>query len=1131
MLLAARWLLLALWLLASTFQAPWRGTALAGPNSGSLDDDTKPSTMASMMLGTHNRTFQRRGEGSRCSITPRRGADTHCNLQYPRKNYGSGLVGPPGATLPPRAVKRSYKRAFARARHAGWTFYKGQLLTLPKLGVPEPHRQPPCPHPHPAHLAPKASSRRAAVLTWNAGGLASEIYHDLLAWLCTQKVDIALIQGTRWRDERTWKTHEYSVIQSGEDSGQSPSHGGLLVFISDRICQFDAISYAVIVPGRLMHVKCHLDNKQSVDIVNLYQYPDAQTQSRHRPLAARGEIWTQLDQLLHRLARRNITIVAGDFNCPLAPGHNMKHVPADIHDLAELTKKYYLQSVRTYDKGPTYIGPQGSSCIDHILIPQAKLDAHGRLGRALPDFPVASWRTCRDHIPVICSISLGWKCWFHKPPHKHVLTKHTKQALFEAWQHRTFEWTRLQDTLSQDLQTIPTQLTQLATLKHKLLSKCHHALRTPSTSTAKPAPKHRSIIAQLWHSYGIVRRTNVTTTMALFEAWKHASRLQALKKRLSASCRHAKAQRLHQAVADAHHAALRHDTRTVFAIIRKITPRQPYRTIRLRGPKGEAIPAFEEGRQLVEHFQTVFQSTTYSPPLNMGQLSHLPFTFDALVNGFHKAPITKAVGPCSLPNLMLRLLAEPLAEWLWPALTDAWCNHENPPIPQDWKDAWLVLLAKRLVKQPKDIRPIALTDSIGNTVLGLLTQELKPQILPAILRQPIFAFVPARGTLEALMFACDHCRQVRPACESVSPSYWRRAHHTAIPMICGGMILSLDMSQAFDRLPRTILAKGFAMLEVDPQLSQFFLKWLDQASYHFDHRKITNTVLTSQGVRQGCKASPIEWTIFLYTLLARLDDALQTSHATSWVAKHLLTYADDLLAKWSFFNKEEIHEAVRQIGVILDVLETIGMHINTTKSVILIRLSGKHSRAIKKKLFTKQQGQTGLLIPRAHGPATFLPIVHQHSYLGIKISFHQFEDYTLQYRLHIGRIAFLRLRPWLLKRHSYPLDLRLQLWQACIRSSCLHGLQATGLTPGGLQKLHRHLVADLRRIARSPSHITHETTADLLQRLNVPMPLVHLQEHWHQQYERFQIRWQGLPTGDFLLNFDMQAHHCHIMQV
>ena len=278
MLLAAlrRWLfLLLLW--AALAAVP------AGPKSGALGRCSWPRGLLMTLGQTNQKTPRRRGEGSRCAIPPREGvAPTIVANQTPQKSYGKGLVGPHGATLPPRAVKRSYRRALARARHAGWTFYRGQLLTLPKLGAPEPCQPLQFPRPHPGQLLPKASSRRASVVTWNAGGLTTEVYHDMLAWLCSQKVDIALLQGTRWREERTWRTHGYSIIQSGEDPCSSPSHGGLMIFIFERICNFDAISYSVLLPGRLMHVKCRV-GEHNIDIVNLHQYPDAHNQSRLRP--------------------------------------------------------------------------------------------------------------------------------------------------------------------------------------------------------------------------------------------------------------------------------------------------------------------------------------------------------------------------------------------------------------------------------------------------------------------------------------------------------------------------------------------------------------------------------------------------------------------------------------------------------------------------------------------------------------------------------------------------------------------------------------------------------------------------------------------------------------------------------
>ena len=291
-------------------------------------------------------------------------------------------------------------------------------------------------------------------------------------------------------------------------------------------------------------------------------------------------------------------------------------------------------------------------------------------------------------------------------------------------------------------------------------------------------------------------------------------------------------------------------------------------------------------------------------------------------------------------------------------------------------------------------------------------------------------------------------------------------------------MLSLDMSQAFDRLPRHHLATGMQMLNIDPLLSQLFLKWLDQATYHFQHRRVPCSVTTTQGVRQGCKASPL-WTIFLAFLLARLDAALTPPDQPSWIKEHLITYADDILAMWVVQSQPQVSIAVMQMGTILDLLEAFGMHVNTAKSVVILRLSGRQSKTFKKKLLYKTAHGYSIRIPRANGTHTFLPVVTQHVYLGIQIGYHSFEDQTVAHRLKIGRTTFLRLRAWLLKRHTFPLHLRLALWIAYVRSACIHGLQATGLTFGGALKLHRHFAGDRRRIARSLAYITRESTVDL----------------------------------------------------
>ena len=819
---AAAWRAVVLLALTLASSQPWAlqfGSGPAGPKSGTFDRTTQAWAPLQPLGNRDKKLIKGRGEGSRRTMAPRGGTESILPpLRSSQNKHGLGQAEPPGAPLRPRAVKRSLQRALGRATREGWTFYKGQLLTLPKISARVMQGSAPMPSMgFRTQCMPKPKSKRAALFTWNAGGLTSEIYNDLLAWLQMQQIDFAAIQGTRWHGERTWQAAGYSIIQSGSQEGRSHDHSGLLTLISDRVCHFDNLSYSIISPGRLMHVKCKIGHN-SVDFVNFYQHPDTITKSRPKPMEARGVLCTKLDKLLHCLARRNI--LAGDFNCPLVQaGQRPQHAPADTMELMEITKKYYLCSVTTQDPRPTYISPQGSTCIDFIFVPQAKLDAHGRLGRTLPEFPVASWRPCRDHVPVVSSVSLGWKCWYHQARCTHQLPKTSKQVLYDAWKDQTSQWTVMQASLSESVQATPPSLSNLPALQSDLLLKCHAMLRTDK-GPLRPHTPHRSIIAQLWHSYGILKQTQTCSMQSLFKAWTHFARLHRLKRRLSQSCKTVKVQRLQRAVTEAAAAAQRHDTRKVFEIIRKLTPKQPFRAIRLRGPSGEAMPAHDECKQFEAHFEAVFQCTQPFKAPDLNQIAALPFTFDDLTHALANAPVTKAVGPRSLPNLLLRMLALPLAEWIWPALEHAWCS-QVPSIPQEWRDAWLVLLAKRSVRAPGDVRPIALTDSIGRTILGLLTKALKPVVLPSLQKLPIFAFIPQRGTLEALMFVSQHCREVRQQCEQAGHTYWRQTRGIQAPPLRGGMMLSLDMSQAFDRLPRDKLATGFT--RVSDALSQFFL--------------------------------------------------------------------------------------------------------------------------------------------------------------------------------------------------------------------------------------------------------------------------------------------------------------------
>ena len=175
------------------------------------------------------------------------------------------------------------------------------------------------------------------------------------------------------------------------------------------------------------------------------------------------------------------------------------------------------------------------------------------------------------------------------------------------------------------------------------------------------------------------------------------------------------------------------------------------------------------------------------------------------------------------------------------------------------------------MKTANDTRPIALTDGLGKVILGVLTAAIKPKVMPTFNQLPIFAFIPGRGTEEAIMHVFQHCRQIRTQCENHNGSFWRRVAGASPESLAGGALLSLDMSKAFDKLPRHMLHEGFQLTAVPPTIAQLFLHWLQGAQYHLSHCGVNCTICSTRGVRQGCKASPLEWTLFLCAVLQRLD--------------------------------------------------------------------------------------------------------------------------------------------------------------------------------------------------------------------------------------------------------------------
>ena len=82
----------------------------------------------------------------------------------------------------------------------------------------------------------------------------------------------------------------------------------------------------------------------------------------------------------------------------------------------------------------------------------------------------------------------------------------------------------------------------------------------------------------------------------------------------------------------------------------------------------------------------------------------------------------------------------------------------EPVSAQPWKDGTWFLLPNAA-----NLRALALQDPIGTTILRVITTVARNSILSDLCAQPQFAYLPNRGTFEAISRATAHCRNVRDA--------------------------------------------------------------------------------------------------------------------------------------------------------------------------------------------------------------------------------------------------------------------------------------------------------------------------------------------------------------------------------
>ncbi|CAE7250598.1 unnamed protein product [Symbiodinium natans] len=354
--------------------------------------------------------------------------------------------------------------------------------------------------------------------------------------------------------------------------------------------------------------------------------------------------------------------------------------------------------------------------------------------------------------------------------------------------------------------------------------------------------------------------------------------------------------------------------------------------------------------------------------------------------------------------------------------------------------------------------------------------------------------MPGRSHRDALRRVFDHCAHIRAKCRAHHCTLHDRFEGKAATALIGGLQVTLDLAGAFDAMPRHRLLEGMEHMNLPLSFIQIVMCWHHQAHYHINHDGTDRVVHATQGVRQGCAVAPLLWLIFSHLISAKLAAKIGY-HAT---VNLLSIFADDYHCSGEFSSTHDLEVILSHIAVLLHTLADMGMTVSPAKSKAILKCAGPGAEQLRRR-FTRKTAQGKVLRIYSAQECIDIPLVDSFTYLGAIVSYDHYEDRTLAHRLEVGSNNFGRLTRVLRGRHALTRQHKLRIWQACVYTATVYGLDACGLTPLGAKKLTAQILRQIRLIVRDPVYMTGTSHQQVLTKWNLLSPIEALRHQLHKE--------------------------------
>ena len=877
-------------------------------------------------------------------------------------------------------------------------------------------------------------------VSYNMGGVTPEGYDTLKEWLHNEcKADLVLLQETHWgfgREDQEWSLPQWSVITSADPRNR---FAGVAVFLRKSRFPAQGLSHCTWIPGRLLQVR-YRDDHITVDVVVGYQWV-WQERDKDKIAKQRDQFWTQLSKLCQGVPARNLLFLGADLNsvCRPIPGlvrrgvmKTTRHTEPALDALLEEQKLVLLNTWSSSSPRWCCTFKHGSveTQIDFLAVRRRHADRTARSAKPR-NLDLVPWRQGPKHRPLEASVP--WVSGWVVAPRTHKPLRFSLQSMRKSLQTQDDKAQLLRQKVQQVVSNLPEAAT-IKDLNKQLLPVCKSIF--PPTNKPQPADHGQALVVasvrNMWTAHrAMSMRGRAVSLRNVVAAWKQFLLFRRAYQALRQASRRRRANWLEAQVVSAEAAAQKNDIATVYRIVNQIAPKKRRDRVRIRSAAGHILSAEQEFEEIFQYFSNAFKREDSFQFCTEGL--RLEFTAEEIGEAIGKLKSGKAVPTGSVPADVWSVCPQLFAERYSRILNHS-CSQEFK-LPSEATDCALSLLPKpgRSSRRPGDLRPLGLQDPSSKVLALALKDRLMPYVADFISCRPQFAYCPHKAIDDAICRVASHCSRVRERIKKGVLSVHDKRAGKVESQCYGGIMLSLDLSRAFDELPRAVLLRTLEYAGTPPELCAAIISVHEACQYKVHHGGKEGSFHMAKGVRQGCTLAPLLYSLYtcwLYDELSRRTDEV-------WAARLLTLFADDTHVPFEVESVADLGFAVRAIRV-FGLFKETGMVVNAGKSKVVVGLRGSTARRWLRRRSCVTAGSAALNFGTPHDPLV-IPRVASFVHLGVVASYGSFEALTLTHRLkaarsnrqrlmrvlHCGRFAF---------RHSLHTQ-HFALWFACGRSN------------------------------------------------------------------------------------------------